>query len=204
MGKFYKSTSYKNTTFINYYFNNVTDKFYPKEGNILKLSVGYTFYNSMKITYALSSTIIVKPDPHPEFEINWKNYVNINEKITWENEVSVKYSSYKFNEQMIFYDNSFGGAIPDNKYQTPFWGLPNNYQVYSNTGILKTALRYKVMNKAHIRTVLNTAITNDWKEYFGGGISLELDLPTGPLSVGISKSLNYKYPVFHFNLGNFR
>jgi NTE family protein len=202
--KFEKSTSYKNSAFVNYYFNNVTDKFFPQKGNIIKLSIGYSFYNSIKLRNADSTILKLNPEPHPELDFIWKNYMDINDRLTWENEIAFEYSSYSFTEPMVFFDNSFGGVIPDNKYQTPFWGLPNNYLVSSNKGIIKTGFRYKIVEKLNLRTTLNAAIINDWKEYFGGGISLELDLPTGPLSIGISKSLNYKYPVFHFNLGYFR
>ncbi|MGE5357030.1 MAG: patatin-like phospholipase family protein [Deltaproteobacteria bacterium] len=202
--KFERSSSYKNNFFLSYFFNNVTDKFYPREGNVIKLTLAYTIYNSIKLRNIGTPDILFKPEPHPEIDLSFKNFVNINNKITWENEIGFKYSSYKFSEPLVFYDYSFGGVIPDNKFQATFWGLPNNYKVYSNVGIIRTAIRYKLVNKAHIRTALNAALANEWKEYFGGGISLELDLPTGPLSLGISKSLNYKYPVFHFNLGFFR
>jgi NTE family protein len=202
--KYVKSASYRNSAFINYYFNNVTDKFFPQKGNIIKLSIGYSFYNSIKLKNEDGTTLKLYPEPHPELDFQWKNFIEINKRLTWENEMQIEYSSYKFTEPMVFFDNSFGGVIPDNKYQTPFWGLPNNYLVSSNKGIIKTGFRYKVVKKVNIRTTINAAILNEWKEYFGGGVSLELDLPIGPLSLGISKSLNYKYPVFHFNLGFFR
>ena len=202
--KFEKSTSYKNSIFLNYNFNNVTDKFYPEKGNTVKLSLGYNFFNHIKLKNPDKTTTDIIPGPYPELSFIWKNYISINTVLKWENEVNVEYSAYSDNEPITFFDNSFGGVIPDNKNQIPFWGIPNSYLVASNMGIISTGFRYMIVKSIYLKTTLNAAVVNDWEEYFGGGFSLEIDLPIGPLKVGLSSSFNYKYPVFHFSLGYFR
>lgn len=202
--RFGKSTSYKNAAIINYNYNNVNDKFFPDQGNIIKLGLTYNFFNYLQLKNNEQTFLKTNPGNFPELYFSWKNYTRINEKLTWDKEVFLEYSGLKIQDKIAFYDYSIGGVIPDNKYQIAFWGLPNNYIVSSKKAILRSGLRYALMNKVNIRAELDAGVLDDWQEFFGGGISVELNLPFGPLSFGVASSLNYKYPVFHFNFGFFR
>lgn len=202
--RFGKSVSYKNSASVSYIFNNVNDKFFPDNGNILKLCLTYNFFNYLHLKNNGQTFLKSNPGNFPELFFSWKNFTTINERLTWDKEVFLEYSGLHIEDKIAFYDYSFGGVIPDNKYQIAFWGLPNNYTVSSKKAIIRSGLRYALMNKVNIRAELDAAILDDWQEFFGGGISVELNLPFGPLSFGVASSLNYKYPVFHFNFGFFR
>jgi NTE family protein len=202
--RFEKSTSYKNTASLSYNFNTLNDKFFPNRGNVIKLCLTYNFFNYMQLKNSGQTFLKNNPGNFPELYFSWKNYITINEKLIWDKEIFLEYSTLNIGYKIAFYDYSFGGVIPDNKYQISFYGLPNNYLVSSKKAIIRSGLRYALMNKVNLRAEINAAILDDWQEYFGGGLSVELNLPFAPLSIGVSSSLNYKYPVFHFNFGFFR
>ena len=192
-----------NSIFFYFYFNNLNDKFFPNEGNFIKTKIYYNFYNKIKQKLDADYFYKNQPLPYPKITFQWKNYKNINKNLTWSNELYLEYLYADFEDENLFYDNTLGGAVSDNSRQIEFWGLPNNYLSSANYLVLRTGLSYNIFNKAFVTGILNAGLANEYKEYFGAGISIDIDSPLGPLKVGISSSLEYKYPVFHFSLGYF-
>jgi NTE family protein len=201
---FINSTSHRNTALVNYYLNNTNKRFNPVNGNKLKLSLGLTFSGKSEIENADLSEDITRLSPYPEMSIAWNNYYSISDKITLENSIYLEFSNYTHTEPMAIFDNSIGGAIPDNYHQIPFSGLPYNYIVSSGKAIIRTGLRYQIASKVNLKILANYAVINDWKDYFGAGLSVDIDLPIGPLSVGISSSNAYRTALFHISFGSFR
>lgn len=163
----------------------------------------YNFFNDIKQKLDANYFFQDRPSSFPKITAQWKNYNNINKKLTWSNEFYLEYLFADFQNESLFYENTLGGAVADNPKQIEFWGLPNNYISSGNYLILRTSLSYNIFNKAFITAVLNAGITNENKEYFGIGTSIDIDSPLGPIRVGVSSSLEYKYPIFHFSLGYF-
>ena len=107
----------------------------------------------------------------------------------------------------MLYDKVLGGVYPDNKHQIAFWGMPNSYIIPKNYTIASLGLRYKIGDRIYLKSVINAGLFNldeYYEYYFGGGFSFSFKSPIGPLSIGITKSLQYYAPLFHISLGNFR
>ena len=201
---FTKSTARRNTALINYYFNNTDKRFNPESGNKLKVSLGLNFSGNVEITNADQSKNSTKLTPYPEMSLAWNNYYQLGDKTILENSLFLEFINYTHQEPAALFDNALGGAIPDNHYQIPFLGLPSNFIVSSVKAIIGIALRYEIAPKVNLKLLANYAIINEWKDYSGAGLAMDIDLPIGPLSLGISSSTEYRTPLFHISLGSFR
>lgn len=199
-----KANTIKNSVYVSFYKNTLDKKFFPNTGSILKVKLSYTFDNYMSIKMDDNKSLYPKIKPYPSLEANWQNYVKLNKRFIWSAETYAEYANPGYENEFILFENSMGGAVTDNYKQIRFYGLPNNYLISSKKLIFTSTLHYKLYNKLGIMGAINYGFTNDWKEYFGSCLGLELDSPLGPIQVGLSSSVNYSKVLFHFNIGFFR
>lgn len=194
----------KTNLFLFYYFNNLDDKFFATKGNIFKAYLNYNL--NVSATYQNINGIETKSFLNNYFVtgFTWKNFLKLSKDWIIENNLGVEFNSQDENDLFIFKDKSIGGVNPDHNMQISFWGIPYNYLLSKNILNIKTGLRYKLIDKLFIKTVVNYVVIDEYKTCFGGGISLDFNSPIGPINTSVTGSPQYKSILFHINLGYFR
>jgi len=197
---------HKNTLYFSYYYNNIDDKNFATTGSIFKVSLEYNFSSSLVYTLIddknISSYHVDFSDypDYPGFKFSLEKYISFNSKWTIENGLSAEYSGLS-DVPFILKTKTMGGVFPDNEYQSAFWGLPDNYLISANKFVFKTGLRYKFEKNIYFKTLFNFGLTDNWKQHYGWGMSVVVKTPFGPITAGITKSVEYKYPLIHINIG---
>lgn len=194
----------KNKLFVSYYINTLDDKFFASKGNLFKTYFNYNLNTSASLQNLEGVETKTSINNYIEAGFAWNNYLKITEDWTIENSIGVEYNSQVDSDLFIFIDKTIGGVNPDNNKQISLWGVPNNYFLSKNRATFKTGVRYKLIDKLFIKSVINFAVLDDYKTYFGGGFSLDFNSPLGPIKTSITGSPEYKSILFHINLGYFR
>ena len=197
------ATYTRNSLFLSYYYNSLDDKQFSSTGNYLKAVLNFNFHPSFEAEFENSENKnFVYPD-YLSFVLKWKYYISFNNQWTIENKACIEYSGLD-NQPFVVKSKTMGGMFPDNDFQSPFWGLPDNYLITANKFVVSSGIRYRFQNNIYFKTIVNFGITDDWKYHYGAGIAAIINTPIGPVNAGITKSLEYKYPVFHISIGMFR
>ncbi len=192
----------RNTIFLSYYFNSLDDKYFSERGVILKTQIGYNFSTKFDDKFSKEKAFI--NGDCGKIDLRLAKYLSLNEHWVVETKVTAEYNIIDDSSKFVFFDKVLGGAYSDNNYQIAFWGMPNSYIVPTNYTIASLGLRYKIGERIYLKSVINAGIVNLDEYYFGGGLSFSFKSPIGPLSIGITKSLQYNTPQFHISMGSFR
>ncbi len=192
----------RNTIFLSYYFNSLDDKYFSVKGLSLKSKIGYNF--STKFDTNFSPKEMNVNNDYGKIDFSLAKYLSLNEHWVVESKINAEYNIIDDSSKFVLFDKVLGGVYSDNKYQIAFWGMPNSYIVLKNYTITSLGLRYKIGDRIYLKSVVNAGVVNLNEYYFGGGLSFSFKSPIGPLSIGITKSLQYGTPQFHISMGSFR
>ncbi len=195
-----ESTLQKNTIFLLYYFNSIDDKYFATTGNLFKAKLSYNFFPVIEQSFKNND---FEEEVYPDYlniQFHWDNYYSIKNNWIWESGITAEYSGLS-DVPFILKTKPMGGMFPDNEYQSSFWGFPDNYLITANKFVVRTGLRYRFEKNIYFRTLFNFGISDNWKYHYGGGLAAIIKTPFGPVIAGITKSLEYEYPVIHINIG---
>ena len=195
-----KGILHKNTLFLLYYYNSIDEKYFATTGNVFKAKLNYNVFPVIEQNLKNND---FKKEAYPDylnFELHWDYYYPLTGNWILENGITAEYSGLS-DVPFILKSKTMGGMFPDNANQSSFWGFPDNYLIAANKFVVRTGLRYRFGKNIYFKSLFNFGVSDNWKYHYGGGFAAIIKTPFGPVIAGITKSLEYKYPVIHINIG---